>query len=182
LAAQAAERLDGLRVNGAAWCELSDQISIMRLWLSVLCRVARRLGHGCFLAELLGAPGVSGAPAAEDLISVFCATLAAAARAVAGRAPTARECAKLEAQLQASQQKLLSALWRRPLRTGEVAAEVLALSAAHSVLALLADAAKCLALSVEIALVQEVEDVDAAEHKDCEASELHASELPDLTE
>ncbi|CAE7941329.1 unnamed protein product [Symbiodinium sp. KB8] len=154
----------------------------MRLWLSFLGRIAKRLGHGCFLTELLG--GGDAVPAAEGLISAFCATIAASARAVAGKAPRPRECTKLEAQLRNSRQNLLSALWHRPVCRHEgradVAAEVLALSAAHSVVALLTNAAKSLALSVEIALVQDPDPGPSEMGEMVETNE--AAQLPDLTE
>lgn len=182
LVVQAAERLDGLRINSSAWCSLADRLAIMRLWLSFLGRIAKRLGHGCFLTELLG--GGDAVPAAEGLISAFCATIAASARAVAGKAPRPRECTKLEAQLRNSRQNLLSALWHRPVCRHEgradVAAEVLALSAAHSVVALLTNAAKSLALSVEIALVQDPDPGPSEMGEMVETNE--AAQLPDLTE
>ena len=39
---------------------------IMRLWLSVLGRIAKRLGHGCSLTDLIGADNTA---AAEDLLN-----------------------------------------------------------------------------------------------------------------
>ena len=51
---------------------------IMRLWLSVLGRIAKRLGHGCSLTDLIGAAGES--TAAEDLLLTVGATLATTAR------------------------------------------------------------------------------------------------------
>lgn len=51
---------------------------IMRLWLSVLGRIAKRLGHGCSLTDLIGAAGES--TAAEDLLLTVGATLARTAR------------------------------------------------------------------------------------------------------
>ena len=49
----------------------------MRLWLSVLGRIAKRLGHGCSLTDLIGADNSA---AAEDLLNTVRATLATAVR------------------------------------------------------------------------------------------------------
>ena len=44
----------------------SPRSGIMRLWLSVLGRIAKRLGHGCSLTDLIGADNTA---AAEDLLN-----------------------------------------------------------------------------------------------------------------
>ena len=46
--------------------DLQDLQGIMRLWLSVLGRIAKRLGHGCSLTDLIGADNTA---AAEDLLN-----------------------------------------------------------------------------------------------------------------
>lgn len=69
--------MDGLKLDGNAWCSLADRLRIMRLWLSVLGRIAKRLGHGCSLTDLIGAADNA---AAEDLLHTAGATLSAAVR------------------------------------------------------------------------------------------------------
>ena len=44
----------------------SPRSGIMRLWLSVLGRITKRLGHGCSLTDLIGADNTA---AAEDLLN-----------------------------------------------------------------------------------------------------------------
>eukprot|EP00913_Durusdinium_trenchii_P018138 g17042.t1 len=133
LALQAAERLDGLKLDGNAWCSLADRLRIMRLWLTMLGRITKRLGHGCSLTDLIGRGRVGEASsAAEDLLLAVGETLTATARCVAGAG-------------------LLAALSCRVSQgRGELAAEVLSLSAGHALMALLGDAGRCLALSVRI--------------------------------
>lgn len=152
LALQAAERLDGLKLDGNAWCSLADRLRIMRLWLTMLGRITKRLGHGCSLTDLIGRGRVGEASsAAEDLLLAVGETLTATARCVAGAVPLPRECTKLEARLRTSRQGLLAALSCRVSQgRGELAAEVLSLSAGHALMALLGDAGRCLALSVRI--------------------------------
>eukprot|EP00435_Cladocopium_sp_Y103_P044140 s1190_g12.t1 len=181
LALQAAERLDGLKLDGNAWCSFADRLRIMRLWLSVLGRIAKRLGHGCSLTDLIGADNTA---AAEDLLNTVRATLAAAVSSVAGDVPLAAECAKLEVRLRSSRQGLLAALGRRASegRNSELAAEVLALSAGHALMALLADAGRCLALSVRMATSAEDEASPSPYESPQPPRETSISMLPDLTE
>lgn len=179
LALQAAERLDGLKLDGNAWCSLADRLRIMRLWLSVLGRIAKRLGHGCSLTDLIGADNTA---AAEDLLNTVRATLAAAVSSVAGDVPLAAECAKLEVRLRSSRQGLLAALGRHASQgRSELAAEVLALSAGHALMALLADAGRCLALSVRMASSAE-DEASPSPYESPLPRETSISMLPDLTE
>ncbi|CAJ1327971.1 unnamed protein product [Effrenium voratum] len=176
LTLQAAERLDGLKIDGNAWSSLADRLRIMRLWLCCLSRIVKRLGHGCSLADLLG-----DAVAAEDLLMTVGSTIAAAARAVIGAtAPRLRECTKLEARLRSAREGLFSALTRRRVGAqrdlAHEVAEVLALSAGHALVALVGNAARCLALAVRMAPVVETPHVMPR------SASLSASGLPDLTE
>eukprot|EP00434_Breviolum_minutum_P024319 symbB.v1.2.021476.t1/scaffold1792.1/size124732/11 len=156
----------------------------MRLWLSVLGRIAKRLGHGCSLTDLIGAAGES--TAAEDLLLTVGATLATTARSVAGAVPLPRECTKLEVRLRSSRQGLLAALGRRASDRSELAAEVLSLSAGHALMALLADAGRCLALSVRMAPSEEPTASPAPSRSppspQATEAERAISMLPDLTE
>ena len=178
LALQAAERLDGLKLDGNAWVSLAHRLRVMRLWLSVLARIAKRLGHGCSLRDLIG--GEEAGIAAEELLLTVGATLAATARCVAGSEPLPRECTKLEMRLRSSQQGLLAALSRRVSQgKGELAAEVLSLSAGHALMALLGDAGKCLALSVRMTKPQEDQQHFLSPQSPVQPS---PAALPDLTE
>eukprot|EP00434_Breviolum_minutum_P031905 symbB.v1.2.028214.t2/scaffold2925.1/size97224/4 len=94
--------------------------------------------------------------AAEDLLLTVGATLATTARSVAGAVPLPRECTKLEVRLRSSRQGLLAALGRRVSDRSELAAEVLSLSAGHALMALLADAGRCLALERAISMLPDL--------------------------
>lgn len=188
-ATQAVERLDSERVDANAWCSLKDTIGIVRMRLNLLARIALRLQHGISVTELMRSEDD-----AKALVKAFGETLKAATIAVGldGVAPKPDVCTRLEAKLAASSNTLTKAWISRQGLTKrggsnstdniEVTVEILAGTAANTLLALLEDAAELLSLASAVAstpsgpvaadVLQEVPKGTVAQTLD----------LPDLTE
>lgn len=206
LASQASIRLSSSRVDAHHWRSLIYSLTLIRSQLSLISRIALRVGHSVFVADLLGSTlegGPSAGDLAKDLVKVFMQVLGVSAVTISGRATVSPSmAAELELQLRSSASALLGALARRAEALGKchnsnsstataagedtpVEAEVLAGAAGHAFLALLHEAAEVLAVAVALATQEDSEEQQATQVVNVDSDEEEDFsvnlDLPDLT-
>lgn len=157
LVIQAAERLDGRSVDTQTWITLADYMNMVHLRVLVLCRIARRLGHGVDIAELLKYEGEGGATS-DEVLEAFGVTLTSAMLTVLGSGVLSADSAdQLETRLRHCAKSLVYSLGERSQQIARshgqlenVAAEVLAGTSTSMLTALLQDASYILSMAVTL--------------------------------